>query len=144
MQLGHMHSYVINYTTNKGEQKAFLGTPFVINAALHQEDNGLFISFNSGTIFDFEQPKIEFSEEGSKLMIESSDIMKDYFYMPFVVRGYAHTEEEGERYATAVAKKLAQLLVISPERIRVEGYEDIPENFHIDIVIQNRKESLDN
>ena len=138
MRVGNVYSYVLTYIDESGAKQTVIGQPFSIDGALHQEKEGLIVSIASKSIFD-QSNILTLTKTGKLILTESSDILKEYFDVPVVVKVYSESESVAEDQAKEIVKYLAKILIIPPEKIAVRGFGDIPENYHIDIVISNKK-----
>ncbi len=138
MRVGNVYGYIATYTEENGPKRTVIGKPFSYNAALHQEKEGLVISLFSKAVFEKNDQDV-ISEAGKLLVTEAADIMKGYFNVPAVINVYAESEGVGMGQARAINKELSKKLVMPENKMALKGFRDIPENFHIDIVILNKK-----
>ncbi len=138
MRVGNVYGYILSYIDDTGNKKTVIGEPFSVDAAIHQEKEGLVISLASKAIFDAEDASA-FSKTGKQLLNESADILKEYFNVPTVINVYSESETSAQDQGQEVADYFSKTLVIPNNKIPVRGLRDIPENFHIDIVISNKK-----
>lgn len=140
MRVGSVYGYILTYIDETGTKKTVIGQPFSIDGAFHQEKDGLIISIASKAIFEQSDP-LSVTKTGRLILTEAADILKEYFNIPVVVKVYAESDSLGADQGSEIVKYFAKALVIPENKIPVKGYRDMPENYHIDIVIANKKES---
>ena len=140
MRVGNVYGYILTYVDEAGMKKTVIGQPFSIDGALHQEKEGLIVSISAKALFD-PQGSANLTKTGKLILIEASDILKEYFNIPVVVKAYAESDSLGEEQAGEIVKYFDKILVVPENKIGVKGYKDNPENYHIEIVITNKKEN---
>ena len=140
MRVGNVYGYILTYIDDAGTKKTVIGQPFSVDGALHQEKEGLIVSIASKAIFD-PSNMLSTTKTGRLILTEAADILKEHFNIPVVVKAYAESDSLGEQQAREIVKYFAKILVVPENKIAVKGYRDMPENYHIDIVITNQKES---
>ena len=139
MRVGNIYGYILTYLDEAGAKKTVIGQPFSVDGALHQEKEGLIVSIAAKAIFDPANSS-SVTKQGKLILTEAADILKEHFNIPVVVKAYAETDSLGEEQAGEMVKYFAKILVVPENKIAVKGFRDIPENYHIDIVISNKKE----
>lgn len=137
LNVGNTYSYVLHYIY-KGNKKDIIGQPFSINALLHQERTGLYVSLALSSVFDTSSIINKILDNGEVLIRESADILKEYYSAPITVIVYSESDETALEQAKKIRTRLAEELIMSEDKIKIEGYLDMPENFHVDIVVKNR------
>ncbi|MCX5781837.1 MAG: hypothetical protein NT145_03920 [Elusimicrobia bacterium] len=141
MRVGNVYGYILTYLDEADNKKTVIGKPFSVEAALHQEKEGLIISIDSKSLFDLRKDPLEITKPGKQILGEASDILKEYFNIPVAINVYAESESLARDQGSEIVKFVSKILVIPENKISVKGFRDIPENFHIDIVIINKKEA---
>lgn len=139
MRVGNVYGYILTYLDEAGNKKTVIGKPFSIDAALHQEKEGLIIGIASKALFDQREDPAALTKSGKLMLSEASDILKEYFNIPVVVNAYAESDTLAQDQSKAIVAYISKILVIPESKITVKGFRDIPENFHVDIVIVNKK-----
>ncbi|MFC1501339.1 hypothetical protein ACFL58_02695 [Elusimicrobiota bacterium] len=140
MKPGNIYSYILKIDVGGKGKKTIIGKPFSVNAAIHQEDDGLYIGIAPESLFKTKKGA-KLTKNGKKLVVEASDIMiKENFDLPIDVIAYSESESIAKKQADSIARHLSKILVMPKDEIYTEGVKDAPENYHVDIVILNREE----
>jgi hypothetical protein len=138
IKVGNPYSYLVNFTDEAGNPRTLVGAPFVIHALLHQEKDGLYLSFTRKKLFNVEREKTKLIDENIHLLKEALDILKENFNLSMKVEVYGENSTIATEQAKVVAKYITDSLILPDDYVKYVGYEDTIENHRVDILIKNR------
>jgi hypothetical protein len=136
VNVGNIYSYVFTCVDAVGRVQQFMGEPFSFKGLIHREDKGLVISLATEELFSMLDDKVNIRAEALSLLREAADeIRKNHSNVPIIVEAYGMDISLLEEQAKAVAKALADELIILEERIKISAYHAPRYEERIDIVI---------
>jgi hypothetical protein len=138
VKVGNTYSYLVNTMDEAGNPRTLIGSPFVINSLLHQEEDGLYVSISRKKLFEIERNRTKFIEDNVPLLKETSDYIKENHNLITRIDVYGENQPLALEQAKTAAKYFTDELILPADYLKFNGYEDIVENHRIDIVIKNR------
>ena len=140
MQVGQNYSLVILYKDTHRHARNFVGKPFSFDGIIHQEAQGLAISFSANALFE---AKKDFSlvearrESGMELLKEAADWIKRYYFgYPLKIESYSKNLARAKSRSEEI-KKIIETLLIRPQG-EISSNSQESENERVDIMIANR------